>query len=250
MKPERLEELLWERADGTITPDELAELEAFLTKHPESKDLDREISRLAGLLTPRDEVAPPAALRERIDRALATATPPDQEKHTPRAARPHRWDDRWPARLLPVAASLVLGVAIGYLLHPETTDQIDGPQAAGAMRTTTATAETAPAIVDLGADTGRVVASRVGTDLVIDIGLVREVALRLELEAEDGEIRLTRMIHSADGPSETNLEDAKLTVRLRGPGTQRIRVALSEEASRVLFRATADGTMVIERWIE
>jgi hypothetical protein len=149
-----------------------------------------------------------------------------------------------------VAASLVLGVAIGYLLQPGATGPIDESRAAGAMRATAVTTETAPVIVDLGADTGRIVANRAGSDLVIDIGLVRGLDLRLDLEAADGEIQLTGMIHSVDGPSEMTLEDGRLTVRARGPGTQRVKVGLTEEASRVWFRATADGTVVIERWIE
>jgi len=250
MRLERLEELLWERADGAIAPDKLAELETFLAEHPESKDLEREIARLSEFLTPRDEVSPPAALRERIDRALAAATPPVHEARIPRTARARRWRDRWSARLLPVAASLVFGVAIGYLLQPGATGPIDDSQAAGAMRAAAVTTETAPVIVDLGADTGRVVANRVGSDLVIDIGLVRELDLRLDLEAADGEIRLIGMIHSAGSPSEVTLENRRLTVRVRGPGTQRIKAVVSGKASRVWFQAMADGTVVIERWIE
>ena len=148
MRPERLEKILWERADGTIAPDELAKLEEYLAEHPDSKDIEREIARLAELLAPRDEIAPPAALRERIDRALAAATPPGHEARIPRTAGARRWKDRWPARLLPVAASLVIGVAIGYLTQPGAGGPIDGSQAAGAMRATTVTAESAPVIVD------------------------------------------------------------------------------------------------------
>jgi len=250
MRPEHLEEILWERADGTIAPDKLAELETFLAEHPDSKDLEREIARLAELLAPRDEMAPPAALRELIDRALAAAKPPVHEVRIPRTARARRWRDRWPARLLPVAASLVLGVAVGYLMQPGATGPIDESQAAGAMRPRTVTAEASPVIVDLGADTGRLVASRVGSDLVIDIGLVRQVDLRLDLEADDGEIRLTGMNRSAVSHSEMTLENRRLTVRTRGPGTQRITAGLDGEASRVWFRATAAGVVVIERWIE
>jgi hypothetical protein len=141
-------------------------------------------------------------------------------------------------------------VAIGYLLQPGTGGPVDEAQVAGAMRATTVTAEAAPVIVDLGADTGRVVASRVGSNLVIDIGLVRPVDLRLDLEAADGEIRLTGMSRTAVSPSEMTLENGQLTVRARGPGTQRIEAGLTGEASRVWFRVTADGTVVFERWIE
>jgi len=250
MRPERLEELLWERTDGTIAPDELRELEAFLAERPEPHNLEREIARLAELLSPRDEVAPPALLRERIDRALAASTPPVHEARIPRTARARRWRDRWPARLLPVAASLVLGVAVGYLMQPGATGPIDKSRAAGSMRATTVTAEAAPVIVDLGADNGRVVANWAGSNLVIDIDLVRELDLLLDLEAADGEIRLTGMNQAAVSPSEMTLEKGRLTVRSRGPGTQRIQAVVSGEASRIWFQVSADGTVVIERWIE
>jgi hypothetical protein len=250
MRPERLEKILWERADGTIAPDELVKLEEFLAEHPDSKDLEREIARLAELLAPRDEMAPPAALRVRIDRALAAAKPPVHEVRIPRTVRARRWRDRWPARLLPVAASLVLGVAVGYLMQPGATGPIDESQAAGAMRATTAATVGAPMIVDLGADTGRVVANRVGSDLIIDIDLVRELDLRLELDAADGEIRLTGIVDSAKSPSEVTLENGRLTVRARGPGTQRIKAVVTGEASRVWFQATANGRVAVERWIE
>lgn len=118
------------------------------------------------------------------------------------------------------------------------------------MRATNLTAEAAPVIVDLGGDTGRVVATRIGSDLVIDIGLLREVDLGLDLEAADGEIRLTGMNRSAVSHSEMTLEGGRLTARTRGPGTQRITAGLDGESSRVWIRATADGTVVIERWIE
>jgi len=250
MRPERLEEMLWERADGSIAPDELAKLEQFLAEHPESKDLEREIVRLAELLAQRDEVAPPAALREKIDRALAAATPPGQMRRIPRTARARRWRDRWPARLVPVAASLVLGVAVGYLLQPGTTGPVDDAQVAGAMRVTTVTAEAAPVIVDLGDDTGRVVANRVGSALVLEIALVRQVDLRVDLEPNDGEIRLTGMSQAVVSDSEMKFENGLLAVRTRGPGNQQLEAGLSAESSRVWFRVTADGTVVFERWIE
>jgi hypothetical protein len=250
MRPERLEEVLWEREDGTIAPDEQAKLEQYLAEHPESKDLEREISGLAELLVRNDEIAPPKGLRERIDRALTAATPPGHEVRIPRSATARRWKDRWPARMLPVAASLVLGVAIGYLLQPGATGPIDESRAAGTMRTTVVATDAVPVIVDLGADTGTVVATRTGSGLAIDIELVRAVDLQLEVEAAEGEILLTGMVDSASSPSEAALENGRLTVRARGPGTQRIEAFVTGEESRVRLQTTVDGMKGADRWIE
>jgi len=250
MRPDRLEELLWQRVDGTITPDEQGELETFLAEHPESKDLVREIARLAELLAPPDETAPPPALRGRIDEALAAATPPVHLGRIPRTVRARRWGDRWPPRLLPVAASLVLGVAIGYLLQPSATGTIDESLAVGAMGGVSVTPNAAPVIVDLGADTGRIVADRVGSELTVNIGLVRPLDLRLDIEATAGEIRLIESVNSSGSPSTLAFENGELTVRTGGPCKQRINAALTEGSSRVRIRATADGTVVREWWIE
>jgi hypothetical protein len=105
-------------------------------------------------------------------------------------------------------------------------------------------------IIDLGADTGRVVATRTGSDLAIDIELVRAVDLQLEVEAAEGEILLTGMVDSASSPSEAALENGRLTVRPRGPGTQRIEAIVTGEESRVRLQTTVDGMEGAERWIE
>ena len=50
MITERLEALLWARVDGTIEPEELAELEAHLAEHPEPRDIERQVAVIAGEL--------------------------------------------------------------------------------------------------------------------------------------------------------------------------------------------------------
>ena len=76
MNTDRLEALLWARIDGTIEPEELAELEAHLAEHPEPREIERQITTIAEELDTLEKVQPPQELRERIDGALANATSP------------------------------------------------------------------------------------------------------------------------------------------------------------------------------
>ena len=84
MNIDRLEALLWARIDGTIEPEELAALEAHLAEHPEPRDIERQISVMAEELGRLEDEEPPAVLRERIDGALANATPPAARADHPR----------------------------------------------------------------------------------------------------------------------------------------------------------------------
>ena len=92
MNNDRLEALLWARVDGTIDPQELAELEAHLAEHPESREIERQITTIAEGLDALEKVQPPSELRGRIDSALEHATPPaartDHSTATPHIRTP------------------------------------------------------------------------------------------------------------------------------------------------------------------
>ena len=81
MNTDRLEQLLWERLDGTISSNDLIELEAVLAEHPEPRELESEIKRLAGELDELDTIPPPTELRNRIDLALAKVKMPGDSHH-------------------------------------------------------------------------------------------------------------------------------------------------------------------------
>ena len=56
MNTDRLEALLWARIDGTIEPEELAELEAHLAEHPEPREIERKITTIAHGLDTREKI--------------------------------------------------------------------------------------------------------------------------------------------------------------------------------------------------
>ncbi len=79
MKPERLESLVWESLDGTITAEERADLEQHIERHPEARELQREIEKLAEQLDGLGRAAPPENLRPRIAAALQEVPAPTRE---------------------------------------------------------------------------------------------------------------------------------------------------------------------------
>lgn len=245
MKTERLEQLLWERLDGTISNDDLNELEAVLVEHPEPHELEREIARLAEKLDDLDTIPPPAELRTRIDRALANAKKP---KHSPQAAAHPGTSPAWQRRWLPLAASLVIGVAIGYLVHPGAGTQVDGPRAAGAMYSATATADAPAFEIDLGSGVGTITTNATGSEVEIDAILTGGNRVEVALRAADGDLRLleTKQIHKQS--SELKVADAGFFFQADGPGSHYFVLDASETTSvRVLV--WVDDALVVDRVI-
>jgi anti-sigma factor RsiW len=247
MTPDRLEALLWERVDGTIAADDLAELEAFLAAHPEAQALEHEVARLAGLLDERTRLAPPAELRGRIERALATAEQPAGEAHTvrtfgPRAGMPQRlwW---W----LPVAASLVVGVAIGYLLHSGVAGPVDVLDAAGAMQASPV--HEASAAFELEAGQGRVVVTRVGVEVSLDLTLHSEAELELVVEAESGSLAAAALTSGASRPASLTMAGGRAVFTTHGPSMHRVSVTADEAGAALRLQVLVDGVLVEERSI-
>jgi hypothetical protein len=217
MNRDRLEELLWERIDGNISPENLAELEAHLAEHPEPRELERDIRKLAELLDQPDEVAPPSELRARIDRSLETASAPWSGRHaSPKPASTpgfHRGLPSW----VPMAACLVIGVAIGFLLQSSPTAQIDPTQATGSMTAPTGYPDVQPAIVDLGESIGTLEIRRLQETIIIDLQFAETGGLELISELANGR----RTTIDLDGPRTRRLvfdcpDALRLEVRQHG----------------------------------
>ena len=246
MKIDRIEALLWARIDGTIKPEELAELEAHLAGHPDQREIERHISTIAEELDNLGQVQPPPELRERIDGALAIATSP--AAHPTASSRTHSAPP-WPARWLPLAASLVIGVAVGYLLHPGTGGMIDQLGVTGSMLTPTAQPETVPVEIHLDAGAGSVFASRSGADVVVDVTLTTEIDLGVTLASAGGPVRFASLNSTNASATEVATEHGWVVVRTRGPGTVTLSVSMSDSDELLRLQVSADGVPADERWI-
>ena len=249
MNNERLEALLWARVDGTIDPEELAELEAHLADHPEPREIERQITTIAEELGALEKVQPPSELRERIHAALENAVPPAaRTNHPPATLHPHSAHS-WPARWLPLAASVLIGVAIGYLLHPGTNGFMDQSEVTGTMLTPSAQPVAAPVEIHLDAGAGSVTASRSGSDVVVDITLVTEIDLDLTLAGTSGPVRFENMSSTTGSATGVTTEHGWVMVRAQGPGTVTLSANASDADDMLRLQVSAHGSPVHERWI-
>jgi hypothetical protein len=249
MNNDRLEGLLWARVDGTIEPEELAELEAHLAEHPEPREIERHITTIAEELGRLERVQPPPELRGRIDSALANATPPAARTDHP-ATTPHtRLAPAWPVRLLPLAASLLIGVTAGYLLHPGTGGSIDRSQATGAMLTPSAQSGVGPVEIHLDAGAGSVSASRAGANVVINVMLTTEIDLGVSLAGAGGPVRFESLSSTEGAVTEVTTEQGWIVVRTNGPGNVTLSISAIDADDVLRLQVSANGIPTEERWI-
>ncbi len=249
MNSDRLEALLWARIDGTIEPEELAELEAHLTEHPEPQEIERQITTIAEELDRLEKVQPPQELRGRINGALANTNPPSSRTDHP-APAPHTHSATgWSVRWLPLAASLLIGVTIGYLMHPGTGRSIDQSRVTGTMITPSVQPGAAPVEIQLVAGAGTVFASRSGADVVIDVMLTAEINLGVTLTGADGPVRFAGLNSTNASATEVTTAQGWVSVRTIGPGTVRLSASAENSDDLLKLMVSVDGAPVEERWI-
>ncbi len=246
MNTDRLETLLWARIDGTIGPEELTELEAHLAEIPEPREIERQIKTIAEELDGLEKVQPPPELRGRIDGALANANPPTAH---PSPTPPTRSRPAWPARWLPLAASLLIGVTVGYLLHPGTGGSIDHSGVTGTMLTPTDQSETAPVEIHLEAGAGSVSASRAGADVVIDVTLTTEIDLEVTLAGAEGSVHFAGLTTTNGSATEVTTEQRWVSARTIGPGSLTLAVSAANADDILRLQVSIDGIPIEERWI-
>jgi anti-sigma factor RsiW len=246
MNTDRLEALLWARIDGTIEPEELAELEAHLAEHPEPREIERQITTIAEELDRLEKVQPPQELRERIDGALANATSPTAHPSPP----PHTQSaPAWQVRWLPLAASLLIGVTTGYLLHPGTGRSIDQSGVTGSMLTPTNQSEVAPVEIYLEAGAVSVVASRTGADVMIYVILETEIDLEVTVAGDGGPVRFAGLNSTNTSATEVSTENGWVVVQTHGPGTATLSVSAADADDMLRLQVSVDGIPTEERWI-
>lgn len=249
MNIERLEALLWARADGTIEADQLAELEAHLAEHQEPSDIERQIAVIASELERierTERVQPPTELRRRIDRALEQATPPIAHQAASLLGRPA---PSWQARWAPAAASLVIGVAIGYLLHPGVNSSIDQSEVTGTMLAPSAQVMSGPVEIHLESGAGTVAASRSGSDIVVDLTLTTDIEIGVTLTGSNGPVSFESMSSTSRSATEVMTGQGWVIVRGHGPGTVTFSVSASDTQDPLRLQVSAGGTLIDEAWI-
>jgi hypothetical protein len=245
MNRERLEALLWERIDATISGRELSELETALAAGADPRRLEHEVADLAGRLSDLRPVAPPADLRTRIDEALNGATAAGPARSPGTAVPRRRWSDGAP-RWLPLAACLLLGIAVGAMLPMVGDLTVPESQVAGTMGADRG----GPSVtLDLGGGRGTIAISRDPSETRVDLHLVSDEEIVLSVRQPGASLAVSRL-DGAEHSSIVAVDGGSVSLRTSGPGLRRLGISGSSPATALRLEVTAGGTVVLEHRVE
>jgi hypothetical protein len=249
MRLERLETLLWERIDGVINAEDQMELEAFLAEDDEAQELEHELTALAKRLASVREAIPPPVLRKRINEALAAAHGPMAGRRALMSAVGRPSPIRWAPQVLAMAASLLIGVGVGYLLHVGGGRPLDESRATGAIYVSSAGVTPVAWEMVLGQGAGTLEARRTGANVSVELRVTGEHRAELRLDAEDGDLRVIGVKREAGGRDEIVADAGRVIVHTAGSGSIGLELACSDDAAPVFVVVSVDGEDVAERWI-
>ena len=108
----KFEDLMWERIDGTITPQDDEELEVFIKENPEAGDHFEALNAMSHRIDSLPDVEPPADLRQRIHTSIDPGRYATQATGQPGFLQ--RFIFRWDLRMASAVAAGVLVGVIGY----------------------------------------------------------------------------------------------------------------------------------------
>jgi hypothetical protein len=107
----------------------------------------------------------------------------------------------------------------------------------------------APVEISLEGGTGRVTASRSGTDIVVDVMLTAEMELGITLASEGGPVQFETMRSATGSITEVTTQQGWVLVRGSGPGDLSFSVKAFDADSPLRLRVSRDGMPVDEAWI-
>ena len=249
MNPERFEALLWERIDGIISEQDLVLLDAALAQHPELETLERQVTRLASSLDDLERLPVPGELRQRITGSV-TDSPRDEPyrqipKNPSRRARRSRVVTPW----LPVAASLALGITVGYLVHSVDSMHVDETTATGAMDVATTRPDSIVEI-PLPDENGRVLVTRAKASTTFDLDLAADAEYAVLVKAARGGLNLASFEDQRGTASALKIGTDEVLVRSHGAGHHVLAVTTADPNLSLDLEIMIDGTTVARQTIE
>jgi len=243
MIDQRIEELMWQRIDGTISPEDSADLDAHIGAHLEARSYFDELTSMSSLLDHADDVEPPADLRQRIEGAIEWDRYPQQAAGFDwRTFFAPWWDLR-------IATAAVAGILIGVIAYSTMINRFDtgldlaNEDVSGSM----ALSKASTAVLDSPGVDGIVTFRRNDLKAISDVKIDsdREVEIILEY---DGQSTLFRAQSDSGSPLGSIVVEGN-TVRVThyGPGRYIavFRPAASADAP-LMVRILADGDVLLE----
>ena len=149
-----------------------------------------------------------------------------------------------------MAASLLIGVAIGYLLHPGASGSVDQSGVTGTMVTPAGQLETGRVEIQLDAGAGSIVTSRDRADVVVEVVLATEIDVAVTLGSAAGPVRLESLLSSNASATEVTTHNGWVVVRTVGPGTATVSVNTIDAAEPLRLQVSSGGVAVEELWID
>jgi len=236
MNAERLDELLWELVDGEISSEDHTILREYLVGRPEAEERRREFVALATKLGSQERVEPPAELRERIDAALDAMPPPAAEAPPVVVRMPPPTAPTWPMRASYLAAGLLLGVGLTFLIVTGSGQDLDQSKLYGTVQLPLEDAVS----VDLEADAGTLVFDRSGSRRTLDLDLRWDGVVEMRLDSQSGVIQLETVDHVGGTALAASTEGSRLILTMRGPAGLRLVTDVGAEDASLLVTITAE----------
>ena len=240
MNSERLDQLLWELIDGEISDQDHLILREYLVGRPEAEERRREFVALATKLGSQERVEPPAELRERINAALDAMPAPVSEAPPVVVRMPPPTAPTWPMRASYLAAGLLLGVGLTFLIVTGSGQDLDQSKLYGTVQLPLEDAVT----VDLEADAGTLVFDRSGTRQTLDLDLRRHGAVVMELESQSGVIQLEALEQGGSTGLEASTKGSRLRLTMHGPASLRLTADVGDKNASLLITITAEDPVL------
>jgi len=249
MKPEHLESLVWESIDGTMTAEERTDLEEHIERHPEAREFQLEIEKLAEQLDGLGRAAPPESLRPRIAAALREVPAPPREQQQVSSFVPSVASPKRSVAWLPLAASLLVGFAVGYLLQPDAGLSVDRSSAAGAMTSMSPEFATRTVEIDLGDRAGTMVVGPRAGGAAISIELETATELEIILEVADGMLLPTGIDTIDSAGFEVTADAGRTVIRTHGPAVHKLEFTATGITEPLHLVVRSNGSVVADDWL-
>jgi len=249
MRPDEVERLLWEQADGTISAADRERLEAAIGADPAGESGRRRVAALAGLLSSVEPVEVPVGLVQRIDRAVAALPLPGTRVSPWRSWIGELLQPRWRVRIAWTAAGLAVGIAAAVLL---VSSLRSGPgedvtRYYGAMTHRSPLGDHGGLVLPLDRGSGRLTLRRDGSALLLDLDVTLSEAGPVVLEIEGGGLALEGVL--AGGPSsvEVSHDAGRIALAVEPVSRNELRLTVAAETAVLTVRVSAGERTVLER---
>jgi hypothetical protein len=250
MKPDTLERLLWEQAEGTISAEDRSRLDAELASDPTAERQRRGVKAVAELLTSVGEVTPPPSLHARIETALA-ARPRPRPRFSFTAMINEVLVPQWRVRIAWAVVGLVVGMTATALIVADFghTSREDISRFYGSMATLD-TAGAAALEVALPDALGTLTLSARDAMLTVDLEVARPVAGGVAVEVAGAGLAVVsfRAGTAAGGRVDASAEAVVATAD--GAGHLTTKIGLPTRTGVLSVRVAVAGKTVVERGLD